>query len=313
MAFWWVNHKQTRDQEVGGNYLWAPFRKSNGGFSQTYENMRHARVGDVVFSYAFGQIGHVGRVTAAATSCPKPTEFGSAGDHWADEGWMVEVNFIPVPRPLRPQSHIQAIGPLLPDLHSPVQKKNGHGNQGCYLAGISDSLGLLLLELTEATQSPTTLPMVGEPEYGPELLEDLHQIEFDLSIPETQRLQLAKARIGQGLFRKRVILIDSACRVTGVTDMRVLVASHIKPWRSSNNAERINGYNGILLSPHVDALFDDHLITFEDNGRMHVHESLSRDVLDRWGIDPSRFVERFRPEQATFLEHHRSVFHIKII
>ena len=56
MAFWWVNHKQTRDYEVSGGYLWSPFRNANGAFNQTYENMRHAQVGDVVFSFAHGQI-----------------------------------------------------------------------------------------------------------------------------------------------------------------------------------------------------------------------------------------------------------------
>lgn len=311
MAYWWVNHKQTRDHEVRGGYLWSPYRNANGAFNQTYENMRHAQVGDVVFSFAHAQIGAVGRVTALATPSPKPIEFGNVGDHWANEGWLVEVDFVPVPRPLRPQSHAQVIAPLLPARHSPIQA-NGHGNQGCYLAGISDALGAVLLELMDAGALLPAISRVGEPELGPALLEDLHQIEGDLTIPETQKLQLAKARIGQGLFRKRVILLDPSCRVTGVTETRVLIASHIKPWKNSSNAERINGHNGILLSPHVDALFDDHLLTFDDDGRMHVHESLPRDVLDRWGIDPSRRVERFRPEQSLFLDHHRKAFGAKI-
>lgn len=312
MAFWWVNHKQTRDHEVGGGYLWSPFRSAGGRYNQTYENMRHAQVGDIVFSFANAQIGAVGRVAAAATPSPKPTEFGNVGNYWAGEGWLLEVEFIEVPRPLRPQDHTQVIAPLLPERYSPIQK-NGHGNQSCYLAGIPDALGLLLLELTGATDRLPTVNRVSEPEHGPALLEDLHQIESDLSIPETQKLQLAKARIGQGLFRKRVILVnDGACRVTGVTDTRVLIASHIKPWKVSSNAERISGFNGLLLSPHVDALFDDHLITFEDDGRMHVHDSLSPEVLERWGIRPDRCVERFRPEQTMFLEHHRHVFATKI-
>lgn len=311
MAFWWVNHKQTRNHEVEGGYLWSPFRNANGAYNQTYENMRHAQVGDIVFSFAHAQIGAVGRVTVAATPSPKPTEFGNVGDYWSDEGWLVEVEFVDVPRPLRPQAHAEQIAPLLPTRHSPIQK-NGHGNQRCYLAGISDALGFLLLELTEAGDRLRAMNRVSEPEHGRALLEDLHQIEGDLSIPETQKLQLARARIGQGLFRKRVIQLDPACRVTGVSDKRVLIASHIKPWKSSTNAERLNGYNGILLSPHVDALFDDHLITFEDDGRMRVHDSLLPEVLDRWGIDPGRRVPRFRPEQATFLDHHRTVFGNKI-
>lgn len=312
MAFWWVNHKQTRDHEVRGGYIWSPYRNANGAFNQTYENMRHVQAGDIVFSFAHGRIGAVGRATAAATPSPKPQEFGSVGDYWANEGWLVEVDFVEVPKPLRPSEHIEVIGPLLPDRYSPIQK-NGNGNQGCYLAGISDALGHLLMALTEADelQLSTTL-FVAEPEPNAEVLEDLHRIEDDPSVPVTQRIQLAKARVGQGLFRKRVILLDQACRVTGVSDKRVLVASHIKAWKHSTNAERINGHNGILLSPHVDALFDDHLITFEDDGQMHTHFSLPRDVLHRWSIDPSRRVEAFRPEQRQFLSHHRSVFAQKI-
>lgn len=313
MAFWWVNHKQTREHEVGSGYIWSPYRNANGAFNQTYENMRHVRVGDIVFSYADGRIGAVGRVTVEASPSPKPVEFGNVGDYWANEGWLVEVDFKPIPKSLRPRDHIDAIAPLLPTRHSPIQK-NGHGNQGCYLAGISDSLGHLLMALTQADELAlaTSRFAVQESEPNAEVLKDLHRIEDDRSIPETQRLQLAKARVGQGLFRKRVILLDQACRVTGVSDKRVLIASHIKAWKDSSNAERISGYNGVLLSPHVDALFDDHLITFENDGKMHVHFSLPEDVLDRWSIDPSKRVEAFRVEQSEFLAHHRERFAQKI-
>ncbi len=57
MAFWWVNHKQTRDHEIRGGYLWSPYRNTNGAFNQTYENMKLVRPGDIIFSYAHGQIG----------------------------------------------------------------------------------------------------------------------------------------------------------------------------------------------------------------------------------------------------------------
>lgn len=313
MAFWWVNHKQTRDHEVRGGYVWSPMRNANGAINQTYENMTRVRPGDIVFSYAHGRLGAVGRVTEAAAASPKPSEFGSVGNYWSNEGWLVGVDFQPVPRPLRPRDKIDIVGPLLPRRHSPLQA-NGNGNQGCYLAGISDALGHLLMamlgadEIREFDARPLYLDV---PATDANVLDDIHRIEADGSIPETQRVQLAKARIGQGLFRKRVILLDSACRVTGVSDTRLLIASHIKPWRDADNAERVSGYNGILLSPHVDALFDDRLITFEDDGRMHVHRSLPPDVLQRWSIDPRKRVEGFRREQSEFLAHHRRLFAAK--
>jgi hypothetical protein len=271
--------------------------------------MTLVRPGDTVFSYANGRIGAIGQVIEAASASPKPTEFGPVGDYWANEGWLVGVYFTPAPKPLQPTAHIEAIAPMLPARYSPI-RANGHGNQGCYLAGISDALGFLLLALlgVEATTTFTPSLYANDAENDVEVIDDIHQIEGDATITETQRLQLAKARIGQGLFRKRVMLIDPHCRVTGVEDSRLLIASHIKPWRDASNAERISGFNGIMLSPHVDALFDERLISFEDDGRMLVHPSLRQDVLDRWSIRRDTRVERFRSEQSGFLEHHRKLF-----
>ncbi|MFC5576927.1 HNH endonuclease [Lysobacter niabensis] len=312
MAFWWVNHKQTRDLEVQGGYLWSPMRNSDGSFNQTYLNMTLVRSGDVVFSFAEKQIGAIGQVTEAACASPKPTEFGNVGEYWSQEGWLVGIYFSPAPNPILAEGHIDAIRPFLPPKYSPIQK-NGHGNQNCYLAGISDALGNLLLTLlgVEAPAAVAARHFVQDTANNGEVLDDIHAIESDVAIPETQRLQLAKARIGQGLFRKRVMLVDPHCRVTGVEDPRLLIASHIKPWRDSTNAERINGYNGIMLSPHVDALFDERLISFEDDGRMLVHTSLPDDVLNRWSINRHASLEKFRVEQAEFLQHHRKLFAAK--
>lgn len=310
MAFWWVNHKQTRDHEVRGGYLWSPMRNANGAFNQTYENMKSLRPGDIVFSYANGQIGAIGQVADFAAASPKPSEFGNVGDHWSDEGWLVSTYFNPAPKPLRPKAQIETIAPLLPKKYSPIQP-SGDGNQGCYLAGISDVLGHVLLALLGVEAQPEFTLRLAVAQPNAEVLEDLHHIEGDPSIPETQRIQLAKARVGQGLFRNRVMTLDPRCRVTGVDDSRLLIASHIKPWRDSTNLERINGFNGIMLSPHVDALFDERLISFEDDGRMLAHPSLNDDVLARWSISKATKVGQFRTEQSAFLHHHRAAFAAK--
>lgn len=314
MAFWWVNHKQTRELEVRGGYLWSPYRNANGAYNQTYENMKLAKVGDIVFSYAHGTVSAIGHVTATALPSPKPTEFGNTGSYWANEGWLVEVDFREVGKPLHPKQAIERIGPLLPERHSPLQR-NGHGNQGCYLAAISDLLGHVLLaelDMQMVLEQDAPAEYRVDDNLSTDVLEDIHAVESDATATPTQRLQLAKARIGQGLFRKRVVLLEGACRVTGVSDTRLLVASHIKPWCESSNADRLNGQNGLLLSPHVDALFDDQWLTFEDDGRMHFNPSISVDVLGRWGIDPNKKVESFRPEQTPFLVQHRERFQRKL-
>jgi hypothetical protein len=75
-------------------------------------------------------------VNEAASASPKPSEFGKAGDAWGNEGWLASAYFTPVPKPLRPTAHEATIAPLLPDRCAPI-RRNGPGNQSCYLGRIS--------------------------------------------------------------------------------------------------------------------------------------------------------------------------------
>jgi predicted restriction endonuclease len=85
-------------------------------------------------------------------------------------------------------------------------------------------------------------------------------------------------------FRANIRLVENHCCVTGVTDIKHLRASHIKPWSVSNNEGKLDGNNGLLLSPHVDHLFDQGFISFEDKRELIVSDSLSRAVVDKWFI-----------------------------
>lgn len=302
MAFWWVNHKQTRDYEVQGEYLWSPKFNQNGARNQSYDNMMIARPGDVVFSYADGQIAWVGVVLADASTSPKPLEFGKKGIYWSDEGWHLSVAFQQAGQTVRPREHLGLIAPRLPEKYSPIQA-NGNGNQGIYLAALSDDLGELLLRLTN-----TVLAIAdSDTETASTILQQLSDIDQlkDAAVPETQRVQLVKARVGQGLFRSLVLLKHPVCRVTGVADKRLLRASHIKPWKDSDNFERLDGNNGIMLSPHVDALFDQGLMSFEDNGCALFRNDLKKEILDKWAIPASTSASPFQVSQRGYLKLHR--------
>jgi len=76
MRFWWVNHKQTYRQEIGGGYIWSPRTKSDGSRNQSYDNLRLVLPGDVVFSYAEALIRQIGIATRPATSCPSHRHSG---------------------------------------------------------------------------------------------------------------------------------------------------------------------------------------------------------------------------------------------
>ncbi len=114
---------------------------------------------------------------------------------------------------------------------------------------------------------------------------DLGTIRHDRSIDETTRQRLVEARLGQGQFRRQVLeRWRRRCVVTGCTLEDILRASHIKPWRSCTDDERLNPANGLLLTANLDALFDRCSISFEDDGRMLVSGNISPSEREMLGI-----------------------------
>ena len=136
-------------------------------------------------------------------------------------------------------------------------------------------------------------------------------IEKDVAIPETTREQLVLARRGQGRFRDSVSRIETHCRVTGVNRPEHLIASHCKPWRDSDNAERLDGENGLMLTPSIDHLFDRGFISFDNNGDLLVSRVAHEFSLKKMGIPVGAGFNAgaFSEGQRRYLDFHReSVF-----
>ena len=299
MNYWWVNQKQTYRQELAGGFMWSPKRNANGGKNPYYDFMTQVSPGDLVFSYANGSIIAVGVASGTAHTSAKPTDFGNVGEVWSDEGWRVDVNFVRVENPISPKNHMSILAPMLPERYSPIQP-DGRGNQ-VYLTSISQELGQTLLGLLGNPEILWPATDLSDLSFDPEEQE----LILDQSVPETEKATLILARRGQGVFRSRVENFERSCRITGVDKPELLIASHIKPWKASNNEERINGHNGLFLSPHVDRLFDSGFISFEDTGEILVSPLLDAAVLGKWSIDPTSKVKSFAGEQAYFLGTHR--------
>lgn len=312
IRYWWVNQNQTYRHEVQGGYLWSPKRSSNGTRNPFYESMREVAPGDLIFSFIDTRISALGIAQSYCWESPKPLEFGRAGQNWANIGWKVKVSFTELINKIRPKDHIEALRLLLPQKYSPLQP-NGNGLQSLYLTEIPVPLAEMLIELIgqEATlitlASRTIKPSpADELDFWERKLEE--EIANNPIVPETERLALITARKGQGLFKERVSKIESKCRLTGVENPAHLVASHCKPWRDSNNEERLNGENGLLLTPSIDHLFDRGFIGFEDNGNLIVSPVADRLSLQRMGIDTTNIVNvgSFTSGQKQFLDFHRN-------
>ena len=315
MRYWWVNQNQTYQHEVRGNYLWSPKRKSNGAANPFYDFMREVAPGDVIFSFADTLIRAIGIAASSAYEAPKPMEFGRVGAYWDVIGWRVDVKFLEVAVRVRPSEHMDLLGPMLPKRYAPL-RPNGGGLQNVYLTTLSDQfaealIGLVgsqardLIRNTQVASDTSIAPAVGLLEWEEHVL---NEVQRDPTLPETERLAVVLARRGQGLFKHRVMKLEHACRITGVNRPEHLRASHCKPWRDATNEERLDGENGLLLTPTMDHLFDRGFIGFEDSGRVIVSPVVHRESLVRMGLDPQKLpnVGQFSSGQRKYLEFHRN-------
>jgi len=134
------------------------------------------------------------------------------------------------------------------------------------------------------------------------IVDDINEITSDKSLDETVIERLVNSRIGQGQYRNSLIQYWGGCAVTGYTGVTLLLASHIKPWASSSNSERLDTYNGLLLTPNIDKAFDKGYITFSDAGNIIISPLLeSPEII---GINNSMSIN-LSHEHKIYLRFHR--------
>jgi hypothetical protein len=272
VRYWRVHNERTLLQDIAGDYLWLREKKAGGGRAHSGDNARVAGPGDAVLSCANGVIGHVGWVTGRA--------LGEGG------GWWLPVAWTPLARP-RPATGKMALGAGLAEIAEEAFRAiMDESDNADWLTRISDA------------DDPEPADQVADPRLG-----------YGAALDASVRDQLIRARRGQGLFRFRVFQIESACRLTGIANPHLLIASHIRPWRLCETThERLDGANGLLLTPHVDRLFDRGLISFSKDGDVLRSPRLSGDDLRRLGLAEAcgRSVGAFSERQQIYLEWHRA-------
>lgn len=314
MRYWWANQNQTFNQEIAGGYLWSPKHKANGNRNPYYEFMREVSPGDLILSFADTYIRKIGIARSHCYESPKPPEFGGTGPNWSEIGWKIEVDYLDPVEPFRPSEHMGRLAPLLPERYSPL-RPNGHGMQSVYLTEIPLPLMEALAELIgQPVRELMRMERLADDglRNAPGLLEwEEHletEIETNATLGETERKQLVLARRGQGRFKENVRVLEFRCRVTGVTRDEHLRASHIRPWRDSDNNQRLDGENGLLLTPSIDHLFDRGFISFENNGRLIVSPAAHRLSLQRMGVGVGEEVNvgGFSAGQREYLDYHRN-------
>jgi len=307
MSFWWVNQNQTLRAEIEGGFIWSPKRNKNGAFNRFYENMKLVEPGDLILSFADQRIGYVGLATDRAVTNAKP-DFGGRGENWDQEGWLVPVRWTKLEAPVQPKALIDQLRPTLPTKYAPLTKE-GNGLQSVYLATIPEAMAAVFVQASKEIDQAAKIPSFEIENEPVRRFEDRVEaaIKNNTTIDTTEKQELVLARRGQGKFRRNLEQIEDCCRLTGVRDRRFLRASHIKPWRlCETNHERLDGYNGLLLTPTFDHLFDKGYISFSDDGAILIPDRLPNEVRCSLGLAAQSVnAKTFTEAHEKYLAFHR--------
>ena len=133
---------------------------------------------------------------------------------------------------------------------------------------------------------------------------------LELNLPTvTERSGLVTSRVGQGAYRKRIIhRWEYKCAVTNFNKLDILIASHIVPWSKATDHERLDVNNGLLLSPTYDALFDKHLITFDNKGKIQLSDKIENSAYQKIGVTGKEQITDLSMYNVQYLNRHNQIF-----
>lgn len=133
------------------------------------------------------------------------------------------------------------------------------------------------------------------------------QEEIDNIEDTEEKKVLTRARVGQGKYREELLKLCPFCPITLVSDDRLLIASHIKPWAKSNDFEKTDPLNGFMLTPTFDFLFDRGFLSFTDDKKSILSPFLSNMTYSKLGVSDGKTFNHIPIEgRENYLEYHRN-------
>ncbi|KKG07815.1 HNH endonuclease [Methanosarcina sp. 2.H.A.1B.4] len=216
-----------------------------------------------------------------------------------------------------PSSENLEIWPIIRDFHFEYVKKVANKYEWLNIKSQSKSTPELLTYLEKELGQSIPVPKYGIQEDI--ILQDdniLQEIEdYNIThkeLSETEREAIVQSRIGQGIFRSDLKKYwGEKCAVTGCKLIKILKASHIKPWSHSNNTERLDLYNGLLLIPNLDSVFDKGYISFDDEGKIIISNLLSEDDRIKLDVHSEMRIRKIEEKHIKYLEYHKQEIFLK--
>jgi hypothetical protein len=295
MAFWIVYQGNTWKRARAGGYLWAPKLGKKQQAQEYWTNMARVQPGDLIFAGVDNALRAIAEVTQPAYTAERPDPRDD--QYWYGEGWRLDVRYTDLPSPFYYADWLPAVAGEMPAKYSPFSS-GGRPNQG-YLFALPNSAGEYLVERAAAM--------------GIDLISAAHAAAPPPPAGDTQRATLTSARLGQGKFRDLLMKRwKGTCPLSAVSHPRLLRASHIKPWSSSNNSERLDPDNGLLLSAAYDAAFDAYLLSFADDGSLVLAPDFLAAAAQSAGIDPGARLTGLPNSSLPYLAEHRALMAARV-
>ena len=300
MKFFWVNLGATFKEVNQGGFLWAPLYSTIEGKDGTLRTRtnRHWDVvddvldGDIIFCVNDKQITRVAEAKGDAYNAERPL---SRGFHkWNKKGRRVDVTLHSTARPVcRDEIAEEFLSRFNERCDPAVFTQHGTINE-IYMSHIGLDAGLYLLEKTGLISAFADRIVVGGSKR---------------KLSKTTREAIILARVGQGSFRANLVKRwNCRCALTGLQNPDLLVASHIVPWGVSDNDERLDTDNGLLLATHIDRLFDCGLISFCEQGKLLISDELDPHAQQVFGLAQYQKLADVPKGTIQYLARHRARF-----
>lgn len=304
MQYFIVVQNESFEEEYLGNYLWAPNEDKRGNKKFFWENMNIINIGDIIFSLYERKIVSLNISESVSAAHETPFIYSKYPAEKRD-GKIVYVNYNKFNNAISIDDYIDDILRLCPEKYSPINKiKNKRTNinsvnQG-YLYKIDEKLGLFLIELINKNNSDFNLDEIIKSNNYINKIKDIP----DKILEKTEKEALIKTRISQNVFKNKLLSRSKKCEICGLDIPELLVASHCKPWSQSNNYEKQDKNNGLLLCVNHDRLFDKGFITFEDSGKIIISEKISNNNYKMLNINKDIKIN-LTEDQKKYIKYHR--------
>lgn len=305
MAYYWVNIGSSQEEVEKYNFLWAPEygidKNGNKFVTASWKPVPKVKSGDVIICHSNKHVVYLAQATSNAYPHQRPDT--RTYDKWKPEGFKIDVDLIVLSQPINNAEFKDEIIDRFNSLCVPKLFNSRRQVGENYMVSIPEAVAdLVLSAVGEAASKIKRLNLNSEGAAKKKKRKRKADVE-------REKQTIVNARVGQGQFRRDVLDIwSNTCPVTNISTPGLLIASHIVSWALSNDEEKIDGYNGLPLSPNADKLFDKGLISFSDSGQLLVSPSLAISTLNALGINEQTKIEGLTKEHTYYLGRHRNIF-----